>query len=109
MIKKEMSALLLLCILLVYSGKSSAMNKGEKNIPNKEVSVESDRLPIADPYVMLYNNKYYAYGTGGTTAGEGFACFSSDDLKNWKREGQALYKRQTVSRIFILYALQMEM
>lgn len=90
MIKKEMSALLLLCILLVYSGKSSAMNKGEKNIPNKEVSVESDRLPIADPYVMLYNNKYYAYGTGGTTAGEGFACFSSDDLKNWKREGQAL-------------------
>ena len=88
MIRKEMSALLLLCILLVYSGKSSAMNKGEKNIPNKEVSVESDRLPIADPYVMLYNNKYYAYGTGGTTAGEGFACFSSDDLKNWKREGQ---------------------
>ena len=50
----------------------------------------SDRLPIADPYVMLYNNKYYAYGTGGTTKGEGFACFSSDDLKNWKREGQAL-------------------
>lgn len=85
MIKKEMSALLLLCILLVYSGKSNAMNKGEKNIPNKEVSVESDRLPIADPYVMLYNNKYYAYGTGGTTAGEGFACFSSDDLKNWKQ------------------------
>ncbi len=32
MIRKEMSALLLLCILLVYSGKSSAMNKGEKNI-----------------------------------------------------------------------------
>lgn len=51
---------------------------------------EADRLPIADPYVMLYNNKYYAYGTGGTTKGEGFACFSSDDLKNWKREGQAL-------------------
>lgn len=39
---------------------------------------------------MLYNNKYYAYGTGGTTKGEGSACFSSDDLKNWKREGQAL-------------------
>ena len=54
------------------------------------VSVETNYLPIADPYVMFYNNKYYAYGTGGTTAGEGFACFSSDDLKNWKREGQAL-------------------
>lgn len=52
--------------------------------------VESDYLPIADPYVMLYEGKYYAYGTGGTVEGEGFACFSSDDLKSWKREGQAL-------------------
>ena len=64
MIKKGMNALLLLCILLVCNGKSSAMEKE--------------------------GNKYYAYGTGGTTKGEGFACFSSDDLKNWKREGQAL-------------------
>ena len=30
MIKKGMSALLLLCILLVCSGKSGAMEKGEK-------------------------------------------------------------------------------
>ena len=90
MIKKGMNALLLLCILLVCNGKSGAMEKEGNNAPEKKVSVESDRLPIADPYVMLYNNKYYAYGTGGTTKGEGFACFSSDDLKNWKREGQAL-------------------
>ena len=90
MIKKGMNALLLLCILLVCNGKSGAMEKEGNNALEKKVSVESDRLPIADPYVMLYNNKYYAYGTGGTTKGEGFACFSSDDLKNWKREGQAL-------------------
>ena len=69
MIKKGMNALLLLCILLVCSGKSCAMGKEGKNALGKEVSVESDRLPIADPYVMLYNNKYYAYGTGGTTKG----------------------------------------
>lgn len=25
---------------------------------------------IADPYVMLYEGKYYAYGTGGTVEGE---------------------------------------
>ncbi len=53
--------------------------------------VELAYLPIADPYIMLYDGKYYAYGTGGTLEGEGFACFSSDDLKNWKREGQALF------------------
>ena len=85
MIKKGMNALLLLCILLVCNGKSGAMEKEGNNAPEKKVSVESDRLPIADPYVMLYNNKYYAYGTGGTTKGEGFACFSSDDLKNWNQ------------------------
>ena len=57
MIKKGMNALLLLCILLVCNGKSGAMEKEGNNAPEKKVSVESDRLPIADPYVMLYNNK----------------------------------------------------
>lgn len=52
--------------------------------------VETDRLPIADPYIMLFNNKYYAYGTGGDVEGEGFACYSSNDLENWTRDSQAL-------------------
>lgn len=72
--KKNYILLLLLC--LCFAGCK------EKTV------VESDYLPIADPYVMLYEGKYYAYGTGGTVEGEGFACFSSDDLKNWTREGQ---------------------
>ena len=74
--KKNCIWLLLLC--LCFAGCK------EKTV------VESDYLPIADPYVMLYEGKYYAYGTGGTVEGEGFACFSSDDLKSWTREGQAL-------------------
>lgn len=74
--KKNYILLLLLC--LCFAGCK------EKTV------VESDYLPIADPYVMLYDGKYYAYGTGGTVEGEGFACFSSDDLKSWTREGQAL-------------------
>ena len=65
--KKNYILLLLLC--LCFAGCK------EKTV------VESDYLPIADPYVMLYEGKYYAYGTGGTVEGEGFACFSSDDLK----------------------------
>ena len=64
MIKKGMNALLLLCIPVGLQRKSGAMEKEGNNAPEKKVSVESDRLPIADPYVMLYNNKYYAYGTG---------------------------------------------
>ena len=88
--KKGISVLLSFCVLFIYAGSINAINEGGENATSRNEQIESDRLPIADPYVMLYNNKYYAYGTGGTTAGEGFACFSSDDLKNWKREGQAL-------------------
>ena len=80
--KKNYILLLLLC--LCFAGCK------EKTV------VESDYLPIADPYVMLYEGKYYAYGTGGTVEGEGFACFSSDDLKNWTREG-------VVGRRFLRY------
>lgn len=65
--KKNYILLLLLC--LCFAGCK------------EKLVVESDHLPIADPYVMLYEGKYYAYGTGGTVEGEGFACFSSDDLK----------------------------
>ena len=45
--KKNYILLLLLC--LCFAGCK------EKTV------VESDYLPIADPYVMLYEGKYYAY------------------------------------------------
>ena len=92
MFKKEIYSLLLFSFGLLFTccGESTTDDEEKDNNGQGSVSVETNYLPIADPYVMFYNNKYYAYGTGGTTAGEGFACFSSDDLKNWKREGQAL-------------------
>lgn len=72
--KKNYILLLLLC--LCFAGCK------------EKLVVESDHLPIADPYVMLYEGKYYAYGTGGTVEGEGFACFSSDDLKTGRVRGR---------------------
>ena len=50
------------------------------------IRLSADCRPLRD----ALRRQYYAYGTGGTVEGEGFACFSSDDLKNWTREGQAL-------------------
>lgn len=90
MLKKEVYFLLFFGILFACNEAGSAMNAGEENLPARNETVETDRLPIADPYVLLHNNKYYAYGTGGATKGEGFACYSSNDLTNWKHEGQAL-------------------
>lgn len=86
---KKYYILILLCSLFVCCGNDTPGNdEGGEKPQNPEV--ETNYLPIADPYVLMHNGKYYAYGTGGTTAGEGFACFSSDDLVYWKRESQAL-------------------
>lgn len=40
-----------------------------------------NRLPIADPYVLFYEDKYYAYGT----CTNGFEVYISDDLEHWRR------------------------
>ena len=79
MFKKEIYSLLLFSFGLLFTccGESATDDEEKDNNGQGSVSVETNYLPIADPYVMFYNNKYYAYGTGGTTAGEGFACFSS--------------------------------
>ena len=46
-------------------------------------------LPLADPFILLHNNTYYAYGTH---ADNGIEVYTSDDLKHWKYSGLALKK-----------------
>lgn len=41
-----------------------------------------NKVPLADPFIMLYNDVYYAYGTG---ADNGIEVMTSSDLKFWKR------------------------
>lgn len=47
-------------------------------------------VQFGDPYVLYSGGKYYMYGTGGG-ADKGFAAYSSNDLVNWKREGQVYF------------------
>lgn len=54
--------------------------------PAKEDMIDPDiiidnKLPIADPFVLYYGGKYYAYGTRVN----GFEVYISEDLKQWKR------------------------
>ena len=54
--------------------------------PAKEDAIDLDiivenKLPIADPFVLYYEGKYYAYGTRVN----GFEVYISEDLKQWKR------------------------
>lgn len=66
----------------------------QQNSPSKLPKVTENRVPLADPFVMLYNNVYYAYGTHSA---DGIEVYVSDDLKSWKRvtdieNGLALHK-----------------
>lgn len=56
-----------------------------------------EKVPLADPFILLHDDVYYAYGTG---AADGIAVMVSDDLKTWKRaentqHGLALHKNDS--------------
>ncbi len=80
------------CIMFACCGSD---DNGEKEQDNggggTSQTIETAYLPIADPYVLLHDGTYYAYGTGDLPDGsQGIACFTSKDLTNWKRAGAAL-------------------
>lgn len=53
----------------------------------------STSVPLADPFIMLYDNVYYAYGTNSDNSIE---VYTSDDLNVWKKESQlALDKKDS--------------
>ena len=49
-------------------------------------------VPLADPYILLEGDTYYAYGTNDA---DGIRCYTSNDLRVWKYEGLALNKANT--------------
>ena len=53
------------------------------------------QIPLADPYILLDGDTYYAYGTHDAS---GIRCYSSNDLRTWKDEGQALNKDNTTEQ-----------
>jgi len=51
---------------------------------------EKSPVVLADPFIMLHNDVYYAYGTG---AADGIEVYTSKDLKTWKKQPElALHK-----------------
>ncbi|MDR1864334.1 MAG: glycoside hydrolase family 43 protein [Bacteroidales bacterium] len=66
--------------------------KGEKAKEEEQPQTPSKtitRVPLADPFIMLYNNIYYAYGT---YSDDGIPVFVSDDLATWELKRYALLK-----------------
>lgn len=64
------------------------------NYPVSSLIADPVKVPLGDPFIMLWEGKYYAYGT---YAEDGIAVFVSDDLQRWRvpegaRNGLALNK-----------------
>ncbi len=76
-----MKRLLLLLLPLLAGLCQQAMAQTEKS-----------QLTLADPYILLENGTYYAYGTCDA---DGILCYSSTDLKYWRRRSLALNKTNT--------------
>ena len=82
---KRPKTLFALLVLLVVAFMFVSFSK--KQLINNPLDVK-----FGDPYVLLASDgKYYMYGTDETGKLEGFAAYSSDNLKDWKYEGQ-VYK-----------------
>ncbi len=55
-------------------------------------SQEDRRIPLADPFILLDNGTYYAYGTHNRN---GIEYYTSNDLRHWRYGGIALHKNDS--------------
>ncbi len=61
----------------------------------RPATVSGQPVPLADPFIMLYEGTYYAYGTGPS---DGIAVYTSNDLQTWKTPADgrlALHKKDS--------------
>ncbi len=83
------SMLCLLCCIFVCNCADAKTNddRGKEEIPAVDVS---EKLPIADPFILCHEGSYYAYGT---SSDEGFAVYTSTDLVSWTRSERMALSR----------------
>lgn len=78
--------LLLFPLLFILSGCESG-NGLESEGPK--------RLELADPFILLVDTTYYAYGTHG--ASNGFVVYTSTDLLEWEKSPNYILHKDNVS------------
>lgn len=67
-------------ILYLLIGLNSYSCSGDGQGQEQETGTEISKVPLGDPFIMLWEGQYYAYGT---LSENGIAVFVSDDLLNW--------------------------
>lgn len=88
---RYMKQLIFSCFLMVGALSSCQSCSSEYKNP-EEIVVQETETPLffGDPFILLYEDTYYAYGTN---AGDGIEVYTSDDLQTWKYRGMALDKK----------------
>lgn len=71
-----------LCFCMSCSDSESGKKEEGKVEEEKPVTVLSKTVPLADPYILVYDSLYYIYGTN---VGTGFDVYYSKDLEYWER------------------------
>lgn len=79
-----MKKLIYICLLLLFSLYSFSCSKSEKSDFIFEPAV-----PLGDPFILLYEGTYYAYGTN---AENGIEVYTSDDLRYWSKSNALALK-----------------
>ena len=72
--------ILLLLIAIAIIGSCRQSVKANASAESKRCA---EHVTLADPFIMLYNDTYYAYGT---YSDNGIAVFTSENLESWKKE-----------------------
>lgn len=80
-------SVLLFSIVIFSCANGSKNGESEKG---DTLSLVHEKVTLADPFIMLYHNTYYAYGTNSD---EGIEVYTSNDLREWKLKGLALNKK----------------
>ena len=88
-----------ICFLLATLASCQSCSSDYKDVD--DIVVEGVETPVllGDPFIMLHDGTYYAYGTH---ADEGIEVYTSDDLKTWKYKGMALQKEGCLGRPLVL-------
>ena len=74
--------------MLLFSNCDFFLRNGSKNGESEKgdtLSLVHEKVTLADPFIMLYHNTYYAYGTNSD---EGIEVYTSmicvnGNLKDW--------------------------
>lgn len=88
---KNSFLLIILLAAIPFTGCIGSRNKDSKDDQKKEKRVLSPNINLADPYILLHDGVYYAYGT---SSDEGFEVHYSDNLHDWIKHPEMLLKKE---------------